>query len=145
MNRNKACPSASKSPELLAKYSDGLLRKSNKSGGEEADLEQSLADTVSTPLQSLFPLSFVFPLTPMPLLAGCRTDDRLQVHRRQGRFPEVLFEDARKAFDQSVFRIRRCRGFDDIQIEGCLWVRVHKQVAENVPGYGLVQGFERSV
>lgn len=47
VNRNKACPSASKSPELLAKYSDGLLRKSNKSGGEEADLEQSLADTMT--------------------------------------------------------------------------------------------------
>lgn len=45
MNRNKACPSASKSPELLAKYADGLLRKSNKTS-EEADLEQALTDTV---------------------------------------------------------------------------------------------------
>ncbi|KAL8277545.1 hypothetical protein RQP46_009977 [Phenoliferia psychrophenolica] len=45
VNRNKACPSASRSPELLAKYADGLLRKSNKTS-EEADLEQALADTM---------------------------------------------------------------------------------------------------
>ncbi|KAI5475829.1 hypothetical protein MNV49_000793 [Pseudohyphozyma bogoriensis] len=47
VNRNKACPSASRSPELLAKYADSLLRKSNKAGGEEADLEQSLSDTMT--------------------------------------------------------------------------------------------------
>lgn len=45
VNRNAACPSASKSPELLAKYADGLLKKSNKAG-EEADLEQALTDTM---------------------------------------------------------------------------------------------------
>jgi cullin 1 len=47
VNRNKACGiSSNRSPELLARYADGLLRKSNKTG-EDADLEQSLADTVS--------------------------------------------------------------------------------------------------
>lgn len=48
VNRNKACGAANsnRSPELLAKYSDGLLKKSNKTG-EDTDLEQSLADTVS--------------------------------------------------------------------------------------------------
>lgn len=45
VNRNKACATASKSPELLAKYADGLLKKSNKAS-EDADLEQSLTDTV---------------------------------------------------------------------------------------------------
>ncbi|PWN92025.1 putative SCF complex member Cullin 1 [Acaromyces ingoldii] len=42
MNRNKATgTSASKSPELLAMYADGMLRKSNKSS-EEASLEEGL-------------------------------------------------------------------------------------------------------
>lgn len=45
VNRNAACTAANKSPELLAKYADGLLKKSNKAS-EEADLEQALADTV---------------------------------------------------------------------------------------------------
>lgn len=48
VNRNKACPTANKSPELLAKYADGLLKKSNKAS-EDADLEQSLTDTVRFP------------------------------------------------------------------------------------------------
>lgn len=46
VNRNAACASPNKSPELLAKYADSLLRKSNKAN-EEEDLEQSLVDTVS--------------------------------------------------------------------------------------------------
>ncbi|KAM0751648.1 Cullin-domain-containing protein [Meredithblackwellia eburnea MCA 4105] len=45
VNRNKACPTASKSPELVARYADGLLRKSNKAG-EEVDLELALVDTM---------------------------------------------------------------------------------------------------
>lgn len=45
VNRNAACPSANKSPELVARFADGLLRKSNKAS-EEADVEQALADTV---------------------------------------------------------------------------------------------------
>ncbi|KAM0789674.1 hypothetical protein ACM66B_006536 [Microbotryomycetes sp. NB124-2] len=48
VNRNKACPPSApnKSPELLARYADGLLRKSNKAN-EDADIEQSLADTMT--------------------------------------------------------------------------------------------------
>lgn len=47
MNRNVVCKSAStKSPELLAKYADSLLRKSAKSA-EEADLENKLTQIVS--------------------------------------------------------------------------------------------------
>ena len=47
VNRNVVCKSAStKSPELLAKYADSLLRKSAKSA-EEADLENKLTQIVS--------------------------------------------------------------------------------------------------
>lgn len=53
MNRNVVCKSAStKSPELLAKYADSLLRKSAKSA-EEADLENKLTQIVSL-FSSLF-------------------------------------------------------------------------------------------
>lgn len=46
INRNKATGTMSnKSPELLAKYADALLKKSNKAG-EEADLELALKNTV---------------------------------------------------------------------------------------------------
>ncbi|GAA6029019.1 hypothetical protein NBRC10512_001646 [Rhodotorula toruloides] len=46
VNRNKACSSPNKSPELLAKYADSLLRRSNKAS-EDADIEQALSDTMT--------------------------------------------------------------------------------------------------
>ncbi|GAA5907173.1 cullin family protein [Sporobolomyces salmoneus] len=46
VNRNKACSSPNKSPELLAKYTDSLLRKSNKQT-EDSDMEQALTDTMT--------------------------------------------------------------------------------------------------
>ncbi|KHJ36163.1 putative cullin family protein [Erysiphe necator] len=47
VNRNQVCKSGShKSPELLAKYSDILLKKS-ASGGEESDIENSLAQIMT--------------------------------------------------------------------------------------------------
>ncbi|GAA6057154.1 hypothetical protein JCM3770_003990 [Rhodotorula araucariae] len=46
VNRNKACASPNKSPELLARYADSLLRKSNKAS-EDADVEQALTDTMT--------------------------------------------------------------------------------------------------
>lgn len=47
INRNKATGTHSnKSPELVAKYADALLKKSNKAG-EEADLDLALRNTVS--------------------------------------------------------------------------------------------------
>lgn len=47
VNRNKVCKTGStRSPELLAKYTDTLLKKSGKSA-EEADLEASLAQIMT--------------------------------------------------------------------------------------------------
>ncbi|KAK9453215.1 Cullin [Dipodascopsis uninucleata] len=47
INRNKVCKSSSsKSPELLAKYSDALLKKSGKST-EESDLDSKLSDIMT--------------------------------------------------------------------------------------------------
>ncbi|TNY17266.1 Cullin-domain-containing protein [Rhodotorula diobovata] len=46
VNRNRACASPNKSPELLARYADSLLRKSNKAS-EDADVEQALTDTMT--------------------------------------------------------------------------------------------------
>ncbi|KAK9475947.1 Cullin [Lipomyces japonicus] len=47
INRNKICQSpSSKSPELLAKYADGLLKKSGKAA-EDSDLEGKLADIMT--------------------------------------------------------------------------------------------------
>ncbi|RKF53856.1 Cullin-1 [Golovinomyces cichoracearum] len=47
VNRNQVCKSGSnKSPELLAKYSDTLLKKS-ASGGEESDIENSLSQIMT--------------------------------------------------------------------------------------------------
>ena len=47
VNRNKVCATGStRSPELLAKYTDTLLKKSGKSA-EEADLEASLIQTMT--------------------------------------------------------------------------------------------------
>ena len=47
VNRNKVCGnSSSRSPQLLAKYTDGLLKKSGKSA-EEADLEAALTQVMT--------------------------------------------------------------------------------------------------
>ena len=47
VNRNKVCKTGStRSPELLAKYTDALLKKSGKSAGE-ADLEASLTQVMT--------------------------------------------------------------------------------------------------
>ena len=47
VNRNKACKTGStKSPELLAKYTDGLLKKTSKSA-EEAELENMLVQVMT--------------------------------------------------------------------------------------------------
>ncbi len=48
VNRNEICKSgSSKSPELLARYTDALLRKGSKSA-EETDLENQLGQIVSS-------------------------------------------------------------------------------------------------
>ncbi len=59
VNRNKVCKSgSSKSPELLAKYTDTLLKKGTKTA-EESDLENLLGQIVGIPL----PYRLVFWLT----------------------------------------------------------------------------------
>lgn len=77
INRNKATGTHSnKSPELVAKYADALLKKSNKAG-EEADLDAALRNTVSH-----------FSVVCMPyavysrMLNSAHTDDGLQVPGR---------------------------------------------------------------
>ena len=45
INRNALCKSSSKSPELLARYSDSLLKKSARS--EESELDAGLADIMT--------------------------------------------------------------------------------------------------
>lgn len=71
VNRNKATgTSTTKSPELLAKHADTLLRKSNKMA-EEEDLEGALNKVVRTPATWT---RRIVVLTPM-------ADDSLQVHR----------------------------------------------------------------
>ena len=50
VNRNKVCKSGStKSPELLAKYTDTLLRKSSAKMTEDDDVERLLTQIVGTP------------------------------------------------------------------------------------------------
>ena len=84
INRNAATgPSASKSPELIAKHTDLLLRKSNKVA-EENDLEGALNKVVCC-------TNFRTRL----LLMCCRViDDSLQVPRRQGHLPAILHNQA---------------------------------------------------
>ena len=77
VNRNKICKSStSKSPELLARYCDSLLRKSSKNP-EENDLEEILNSIVSLRSSSMV---FVFP-TRLPIENLLRTDGLL-VHGR---------------------------------------------------------------
>lgn len=96
MNKNEATgENTSKCPELLAKHSDGLLKKSNKNA-EEASLEEALNQVVSKgglgeEMQGLLLTAYAHNLM---------SDGGLQVHRGQGRLPKVLFKDARQASRQ---------------------------------------------
>lgn len=116
VNRNKATEGpggqvlSQKSPELLAKYADGLLKKTSKVG-EEADLELALNQTVGT-LVEIASLA--------ARLSTLSTDDGLQVHRRQGCLPEVLLQDAGTTTDPLPIRIRRRRGEHDHPSKGRL-------------------------
>ncbi|KAF2456085.1 cullin-1 [Lineolata rhizophorae] len=47
VNRNKVCKGSTKSPELLAKYTDTLLKKSSAKMSEEDDMEKSLAQIMT--------------------------------------------------------------------------------------------------
>ena len=88
VNRNAATgTSSTKSPELLAKHADALLRKNNKMA-EEEDLESALnkvvrADECCRGVECAD--------------RACMIDDLVQVHRRQGCVPVVLHDEALKA------------------------------------------------
>jgi cullin 1 len=97
MNRNAATgTSNSKSPELLAKHTDLLLRKSNKVA-EEGDLEGALNRVVSflPPQTSIFPLAH----------SWC-SDDSLQIPRGQGYLPDLLHYEAIQAADSRSIGVR---------------------------------------
>ena len=80
VNRNAATGnSTSKSPELLAKYADALLRKNNVS--EEGDLEGALNRVVRRP-QVIHHKVYI---------KARSTDGHIQVHGGEGRLPNFLF------------------------------------------------------
>lgn len=76
----KLANSSSKSPELLAKYCDLLLKKSSKNP-EEAELEDTLNQVVTLFYRSRAIRVFIS----LTYLDGC-----LQVHRGQRRLSKVL-------------------------------------------------------
>lgn len=125
----KAASSSSKSPELLARYCDLLLKKrfvkkplllkgcivlstskeQNLIGCNEAFLTQGTL--------------FTCPQFKEP--GGGRVgrhvepgDGRVQVHRGQGRLPEVLQQDARQAARAAYVCVGRRRGQHDLQTQG---------------------------
>jgi hypothetical protein len=88
VNRNKVCrASTSKSPELLARFCDSLLKKSAKNP-EENELEDVLNSVVRQCHRSDKRI-ITHLISPLPL-----KDDCIQVCRRQGRIPKVLLQDA---------------------------------------------------
>lgn len=120
VNRNAATgTSTSKSPELLAKHADMLLRKNNKMA-EEGDLEGALNRVVS------------FSVTAARSTILLRLDDSLQIYRGQGRLPDVLHHQAFKTPHPRRLRFRRKRGKHDLQAQGSLRFRIHEQIATHV-------------
>jgi hypothetical protein len=82
VNKNAATgTSSTKSPELLAKHADALLRKNNKMA-EEEDLESALNRVVRT-----FS-GYLCGTRPDPLFRWY--DGIIQVPRGQGRLPDIL-------------------------------------------------------
>lgn len=121
VNKNGATGSSSnKSPELIAKHADMLLRKNNKMA-EEEDLESALNRVVS----KRHHIAFL-------LLTDIAPDDLVQVPRGQGRFPNFLHHQAVEASNPRCLRLRRERSKHDLQTQGSLWVRVHQQAAAHV-------------
>ena len=177
---------SSKSPELLARYCDLLLKKSAKNP-EEAELEDTLNQVVRcrsissskdsigrlirsgwliVDMETYVTTSWMITrhidwlidwlingeenelkqkkwhmssVSRVPIFLP--TDDRLQVHRGQGRVPKVLQQDARQETRAAHVHLRRCRGEHDIQTEsrssrilgsfvsrGCLYLGRHWDV-----------------
>lgn len=122
VNKNDATgTSTTRSPELLAKHADALLRKNNKMA-EEEDLEGALNKVVCT--SSL--TGRVVNVLKRP------TDGPLQVYRRQGRLPDVSRHETIETAHSRRGCIGRGRSEHDFEAQGGLWVRVHEQVAAHV-------------
>lgn len=120
VNRNAATGSSStKSPELIAKHADLLLRKNNKMA-EEEDLESALNRVVRS-YCSLFRLPQITPV-----------DGPLQIPRGQRRFSDVLHHQTLKTTHPRRLRLRRIRSIHDFQTQGGLWFRVHQQTPAHV-------------
>ena len=99
VNRNAATGSSStKSPELIAKHADLLLRKNNKMA-EENDLEGALNRVVC--LVSLMQASITSSISSV--------DDFVQVFGRQRCIPDILHDQAFKTFNSRRLSIRRKR------------------------------------
>jgi len=125
VNRNKATgTNSSKSPQLLSQYVDGLLRKTNKAAGEEDDMEQSLNRTVRRRSKG----------------RADPADDAVQVHRGQGRLPEVLLQVAGAAANPLGLGLGRRRGEHDLQAQGRLRLRVHEQAHAHVFRFVVAPG-----
>lgn len=93
VNHNQVCEKATnRSPELLAKYTDTLLKRTAKTA-EDDDLETLLTQIVS----------YSSSCTGM---SNPYLDDYFQVHRRQRCFPEILFSNAGKASCPNHIRFR---------------------------------------
>ena len=120
VNRNAATGSSStKSPELIAKHADLLLRKNNKMA-EENDLEGALNRVVC-------PLGLV-----QAIFSYSSLDDFVQISGRQRRIPDILYDQAFQTFDSRCLSIRRKRGQHDFQIERGLRFRIYQQAPTNV-------------
>lgn len=104
VNRNAATgTSNSKSPELLAKHADLLLRKNNKLA-EEDDLEVALNRVVC-----IVRHPFVYLISDLLV-----SDDFIQVHRGQRRVPNLLHDEAIKTSDPRCFCFGRKRSKHDL-------------------------------
>ena len=121
VNRNAATTTSSRSPELLAKHADALLRKNNKVS-EEGDLEGALNRVVCR-LQAIR----------HEVYNKIRSiDGHIQVPRGEGRLPNVLLDKAIQASHPRRISIGRGGSEHDLQVEGGLRFRIHEQAPAHV-------------
>ena len=111
----KQANSSAKSPELLARFCDQLLKVGEKVA---ENVEETLEEIVTKFLQSSF-----CTLKKKNFFLG--TDDCFQVLGRQRRFSQVLLKDAGQEIDHRNFCLGRPRVEHDSKDEGCLRVRIH--------------------
>lgn len=93
-----ATNSAARSPEVMARYTDTLLRKKQKTGLTEAEIEDRLTRVVRHYLLIGSRIMLFYPYfdsLPCMFVIG----DSVQVYRRQGPVPEVLLPSIGEAID----------------------------------------------